>query len=495
MWTRRELLKSGAAGLALAALPRRFSAGTAELRVNDVHSKLNPTSVARIARPDSTEALAALVRGAARDGRPLCLAGGRHAMGGQQFRRGALLVDTTALSQVHAYDAALGEIEVGAGIQWPELVEALRTLRTRGEPGFSIVQKQTGADRLCLGGALSANAHGRGLALAPISGDVAAFTLVDASGGLLRCSRSENAERFALALGGYGLFGAIASVRLRLAPRRRLERVVEVIDLADLARRVAARTAEGFLYGDCQYDVALDRETGLRRGVFSCYRPVPDTAPLAAERRLGEDDWRELVRLAHLDPARAFDAYAAYYLSTSGQIYDSDTHQLSTYLDDYHAQLGARLGAFGSGSEMISELYVPRDALGAFLEAIRRDLREHGARLIYGTVRWIERDADSFLAWAREPWACVVVNLHTQHDAASLARTALDFQRLIDRALAHGGSYFLTYHRFARPEQVLAAHPRFREFLAQKRRFDPEERFASDWYAHYRDVFAAGGVA
>ena len=33
---------------------------------------------------------------------------------------------------------------------------------------WGIVQKQTGADRLSLGGALACNAHGRGLALKPI---------------------------------------------------------------------------------------------------------------------------------------------------------------------------------------------------------------------------------------------------------------------------------------------------------------------------------------
>jgi hypothetical protein len=37
---------------------------------------------------------------------------------------------------------------------------------------------------------------------------------------------------------------------------------------------------------------------------------------------------------------------------------------------------------------------------------------------------------------------------------------------------------------------VEAAHPRFVEFLRLKRRWDPEERFQSDWYRHYRAMFA-----
>jgi hypothetical protein len=38
---------------------------------------------------------------------------------------------------------------------------------------------------------------------------------------------------------------------------------------------------------------------------------------------------------------------------------------------------------------------------------------------------------------------------------------------------------------------VLKAYPLFPEFLRQKKRYDPEERFQSDWYRYYRAMFAA----
>ena len=52
------------------------------------------------------------------------------------------------------------------------------------------------------------------------------------------CSRTENKELLKLAIGGYGLFGVIATIKLRLAPRIRLERVVEVIGSQDLISKV-----------------------------------------------------------------------------------------------------------------------------------------------------------------------------------------------------------------------------------------------------------------
>jgi hypothetical protein len=120
---------------------------------------------------------------------------------------------------------------------------------------------------------------------------------------------------------------------------------------------------------------------------------------------------------------------------------------------------------------------------------VRQDFRRHSAEVIYGTVRLIERDTESLLAWAREPWACIVLNLHVVHGDAGTAAAAEHFRRLIDRAAEHGGSYFLTYHRWARRDQVERCHPRFRQFLNAKRRYDPDERFQSDWHRHYRAMF------
>jgi hypothetical protein len=85
---------------------------------------------------------------------------------------------------------------------------------------------------------------------------------------------------------------------------------------------------------------------------------------------------------------------------------------------------------------------------------------------------------------------CIVLNLHVTHTDDGRRRAADDFRRVIDRAIEQRGSYFLTYHRFATREQVLTCHPRLPEFLAEKRRRDPAERFQSDWYRHHRDMLA-----
>ena len=435
--------------------------------VNDVHSRLNETTVDAVVPVGSLESIRAALALARSKRRPVSIAGGRHAMGGQQFCSGGIVLDTRPLSRVISIDEEQGLVEVEAGIQWPALVDAL------ADTPWAIRQKQTGADDLCIGGAVSSNVHGRGLTYRPFSSDLESLVVVGADGVARTCSRHENSELFRLVCGGYGLFGVVSSATLRLDRRRKVERVVRLALASELDDLFAERIADGYLYGDFQFEIDPASPTFLQHGICSCYRPLPDDTPLGADTTLSPEDWNALLHLAHTDKARAFEVYAAHYLQTSGQVYLSDRHQLATYVPGYH---------WAGSSEMITELYVPRQLLADFLAAAARDLRALEADVVYGTVRLIERDQETVLAWAREPWACVVMNLHVDHTREGIDHAAVAFRRLIDLALERGGSFYLTYHRWATRRQLLAAYPQLPAFLDAKRVHDPGELFQSDWY-------------
>jgi FAD/FMN-containing dehydrogenase len=447
--------------------------------VNDVHSRLNATPVLEIVRPagieDVREAILRVKQEGPRRHAGLAICGGRHAMGGQQFGSDGLLLDMTGMNRAIALDGERGLLIMEAGAMWPDVVRATRDL-ARGEQRHGIRQKQTGADDLTLGGAVACNAHGRGLMMGPIGEDVEGLTLVDADGEVVECSRDQNAELFRLAIGGYGLFGAVVRVTLRLGPRRKLRRLVDVIDF--------------------QYAIDPHDDSFLRRGVMACYRPAPDDAAVDdGAQNLTREDWLRLLELAHRDKAAAFSRYAQHYLATHGRVYWSDTMQLSTYIPDYSEFLASR-GLMGDGvqeSLVIGEQYVPPGRIIEFLERSRTVLRETGVEDIYGTIRTIRRDETSFLPWARDDFACVIFNLRTPHTPAGIARTHTAFRKLTDAALDLGGGFYLTYHRAATAEQVGRAYPQFREFLAKKEQYDPEGVFQSDWYRHYRRLFAECG--
>ena len=77
------------------------------------------------------------------------------------------------------------------------------------------------------------------------------------------------------------------------------------------------------------------------------------------------------------------------------------------------------------------------------------------------------------------------------HTPDGIRRSGDAFRRLIDIAARRGGSFYLTYHRDATRKQLESCYPQFVEFLRLKKKYDPEERFQSDWYRHYQAMFAA----
>ena len=458
--------------------------------VNDVHSKLNETRVAKVVTPCSVLELQAALRDVRFTGGRTAVAGGRHAMGGQQFLSDGTLVDMRCMTQILSLDCERGLVEVEAGALWSDLVPKLRRVQGTCPNRWSIVQKQTGADHMSIGGALAANGHGRGLKMKPIVQDVEAFKLVDANGQITECSRETNPELFALAIGGYGLFGVITSVKLRLQPASKLERTVEMLEVEELPKAFEKRIDEGYQYGDFQYMTDERSDRFMNAGVFSCYRPVESDAPTQGSARstLSSEDWGRLIYLGHVDKTSAFETYSNFYLKTNGQIYDIDEFQMSLYIDDYHSALDQALGSKDVGSEMITEVYVPVAKLPEFMAKASETLRRLKANVIYGTIRLIERDDETYLNWASDRFACIVVNLHVDHTDDGKSRAAETFRALIDDATSLGGSYFLTYHRFATDEQLRRAYPQFGRFLSLKRQFDPGRMFASDWYDHYRQA-------
>jgi FAD/FMN-containing dehydrogenase len=484
---RRNFLKVMAAAPLLAsgeAFPVRNG-----VLVNDVQTGLNPTWVRSISRPWSVAEVRNLVKDCAKHSRIISVSGSRHAAGGQQFATDSVLLDMRAMNRVVSLDDKTGVLYVEAGIEWPELVQGYLSLQ-KENARWGIRQKQGGADRMSLGGSLSANAHGHGLGSPPMAGDVEWIEIITADGVVKRCSRKENAELFSLAVGGYGLFGIITAVGLRLVPRRKVRRHVEARTTAELVPLIEGRAAAGAPYGYFQYSIDETSPDFLRTGILTTYENVSPETPLGTEST--DIDGKLLIALleiAHRDRGSAYRRYAKLELSKDGNVEWSDLHQLSTYPAGYHQEIEKRLGAESVGADLILEVYVPRPELIPLLEDARRILLASGMPLIYGTVRFIEQDKDSFLAWAKNRYACVIFSPHTSGETQALRKTGDVCRQLIRAANKRGGSFYLTYNRFAARDELAAAYPQLQDFLNLKKRYDPRETFQSDWYRYYKGLY------
>ena len=455
--------------------------------LNDVQSQLNATEVARVVTPATVQEIGAVIAEASAQGIVVCPAGALHSMGGQQFARGGISISSSRLAKIGPLNPDSANVWVQAGVKWPELVKWLRAAQEELTDELTIIQKQTGADEMTIGGALSSNIHGRVLGRRPIIADIEAFYLTRAAGDRVRCSRGENAELFSAAIGGYGLFGVIDSILLRLEPRRQVRRRVRETTIGDVIPALEEQIRRGATYGDFQYMTDENSPDFMAKGILSTYTPT-GTAVAAPNDQVGLSmgDWVRLYALAHTAKSQAYAEYASHYLQTDGQVYWSDEHQFSPYLPEAGQTLARKLGWRTQASLTISELYVPRNRFENFMSAARRAVLETGANVVYGTVRLIEAEDESILRWAKQDYACIIFNLLVEHSPQGIDRAKRQFRSLIDCALDENGCYYLTYHRWAKKDQIERAYPEIRRFIDLKAQHDPSGVFNSDWYRSLR---------
>lgn len=459
--------------------------------LNDVQSRLNATEMQRVVTPSNPDEISAVIAEASSQGLPICPAGALHSMGGQQFAADGVSLSSAALNRVGHLNTQERTVWVQSGVTWPTLVRWLQCNQGDDAQPLSIIQKQTGADELTLGGALSSNIHGRVLGRRPMVDDIESFYLTRADGSRVICSREENADLFRLAIGGYGMFGFVDVINLRLAARRLHVRRVQELSLDEVIPGLEDQAKAGAAYGDFQYMTDETSPDFMTKGIMSVYLPEEDKAAVPkGQLGLSQEEWMRLYVLAHTDKARAYDEYAAHYRQTDGQLYWSDDLQFSPYLPEAGDALYRQLGWRTFASLMITELYVPRDRIVDFMEAARETVLKTGANVVYGTVRLIEKEEETLLRWARESYVCIIFNLLVEHSPEGLERGKAQFRSLTDCALERDGSFYLTYHRWARRDQVERAYPQFRQYLYLKEKHDPTGVFSSDWYRHHREMFS-----
>ena len=262
----------------------------------------------------------------------MSIAGSRHAMGGAQFGSGV---------------GAPGRAAAQAGVLALDGHRGSRSRSRRASSGRRLIggacslaldtfaQKQTGADRLSIGGAVSANVHGRGLTMRPFVADVESLSRRRRRRASSAVPRTEDPDLFRLVLGGYGLFGVVFSVTLRLVPRRTLERVVEVKQPTGSWTRSTSGSRRASSTATSSSRSIRPRPTSSTRHLLVLpARPRPASARRAT--RALRDDWRRLLQLAHTDKSPRVRPLHAALSGHDRAALPLGPHQLAFYASGYH---------------------------------------------------------------------------------------------------------------------------------------------------------------
>jgi FAD/FMN-containing dehydrogenase len=445
----------------------------------DDASRLNATPVAEVfdvpsAPAAAEQALATLLDRARHEKRPVSIAGARHSMGGQTLAAGGIVVNMLPLNHLELDDRR-NLLHAGAGATWTQIIPWLDAR------GRSVAVMQSN-NSFSVGGSISVNCHGWQHNHAPIASTVESFRLMQADGQVVRCSRDEQAELFSLVLGGYGLFGIILDVELRVVPNERYRIERHVIPTDQYVRRFH-ELADGdpsvaMVYGRlCVMPDRLCDEAVLN--LF--YRDPADDGsvpPLSAQ---GLADIRRTIFRGSAESD--YGKELRWQAETQLQAHLTGRNFSRNQLLNEGVELFQNRSS--DTTDILHEYFVPAAGITPFLAAVKQSVPRHGANLLNVTVRNVFTDDDAFLRYAdRDLFAFVMLYNQPRTDAAEVAMQRLT-QDLIDAALAEGGRYYLPYRLHATPGQFARAYPQAQEFFAAKRRYDPESLFQNAFWKRY----------
>lgn len=447
----------------------------------DDASRMNRTRVAEVwsipADPAAAEdQLRELLHRARSQRLGVAIAGARHSMGGHTISPQGIVLDMLPFHRLEL-DAERRILHAGAGARWSQVIPYLN------ERGFSVAVMQSN-NNFSVGGSISVNCHGWQHNCPPIASTVESLRLMKADGTVVRCSRDENAELFSLVLGGYGLFGVILDVELRVVPNERYRPEIEVIPAEKYASRFAERVNGapdiGMAYG--RLCIVPGEETFLREAILTVFRRAPckkEEIPTLVSP--GYRGLRRQVHRAQID-SNAGKAVRWKAETTLGRLsaknYYSRNQLLNEEAEVYREQNSDR-------TDILHEYFAPPQCLAAFLERARAIVPKHHGDLLNVTIRNVREDKDTFLRYAdREMFALVMLFSQLRTPDADRRMEAMT-QELIDAALELGGRFYLPYRLHATSGQLHKAYPQTREFFERKRRHDPDELLRNQFYAKY----------
>jgi hypothetical protein len=136
-------------------------------------------------------------------------------------------------------------------------------------------------------------------------------------------------------------------------------------------------------------------------------------------------------------------------------------------------------------TDILHEYFVAPARFAEFVSACQEVIPASYQQLLNITLRYVDTDRDSVLAYATEPRIAAVLLFSQEKTARGEADMARMTQALIERVLAIGGTYYLPYRPHASLDQLTRGYPRAAEFAARKREIDRDLLFRNQlWDGH-----------
>jgi FAD/FMN-containing dehydrogenase len=395
-------------------------------------ARLSPARVERVDQVQRLEQLSAALREARERKLKVSISGSRHSQGGHTYTAGAIVLDMRGFNRIRSIDPEAMTITVESGATWDEVQRAI------APRGLALKVMQS-SNVFTVGGTLSANAHGRDIDVTQFVEVVESFGLLLADGRVVTVSRTENPELFSLVIGGYGMYGVVLDVTLRVARDELYEQRAVSMDYTEFpgyfARHIKADSDVVLMLARPSIDPSPD--SFLRELVVVTWRRAqPGQAgnfELTEEAHVWRDklffglsrrfDWAKSLRWK-LQKRVELGSGASRIMSRNNSMRPP---LAPLELLDYRSR---------SNTDIIQEYYVPVENFIPFMDRFRDILVAGKMNVLSSTVRYVSPNATPLLAYAPHREAFAIIHMSKLGlDSSGQAHAAAVIRQLIDAAI------------------------------------------------------------
>ncbi|KIL42446.1 FAD-binding protein [Gordoniibacillus kamchatkensis] len=442
------------------------------------YSRLHPVKVERVVKGQEERQLVAIVQEARQKGLTVSIAGQRHSQGGHTYYKDGIVVDMTSFNRILAVDPARKTVRVQAGATWKDVQDAVNPY------GLAVKTKQS-QNIFTVGGSISINAHGRDIRNGSLIKSVESFRLLTADGQIKQVSRTENADLFPLALGGYGLFGIILDVTLTLADDEMYRITSDRMSVGEYSAYFQNRVKSNpdIRLHLARISVAPD---SFLTDMYAINYTVDRSIPLRGHDRLNEGERLVIPTKLMFNLNRSFDWGKNVFWDLQKRFFGTQQGTVISRNNAMRSESGFMEYREAGKNDLLQEYFIPPDELSAFVEDFKAVLRSESMNLLNITVRYVNRDEEAKLSYAREDMFALVCLFNVPLTEQGQTQMKQSVQRILDAVMKHRGTYYLPYAPYASLDQFRAMYPNYGVFFNKKDEYDPEHLFMNYFYENYR---------
>tara|TARA_Y100000589_G_scaffold130875_1_gene124558 strand:+ start:4099 stop:5562 length:1464 start_codon:yes stop_codon:yes gene_type:complete len=400
------------------------------------------------------------------------IAGAKHSMGGHTINNGGVIINMLPYNHM-SLDSNNNVLTIGSGALWED---ALNFLDKKGK---SIYIMQAFSS-FSIGGSISVNGHGWQKNLPPVSHSILSFTLLNAEGKILNCSQSENKELFKLVIGGYGLFGIILDIKLKVVDNEALK-----FKYIHLATSNYLNNYEKFVTNNPNTELVFGRlriseKKFLEEATLNFFEKTNLNPNF-----INDKHSNELKRVVFRGSVNSeYGKRLRWDLETSSnRISKNNITSRNKLLND---NVNLIQNKDTSSTDILHEYFIPERNFNKYVNEIKPILRNSEIDLLNITIRRVNQDTISYMNYAREDVYGFVILFNQKktqkHEDMMIKLT----QELTNATYRNSGTVYLPYRLHLDKKTFRKIYPQADNFFALKLKYDPQELFTNLFYSHYK---------